>query len=199
MLHPAKEQVVDLATFKPDLVEKDWKKIFKLGSAGRPSSLFFHPIETLTPIKTVGLGVTHLNLEMATSFNTFAQPPFAGFDRSMTPFGNPAVDALFQPWWYGITTISSFVVTFYIEVTGQSTFDVSGSGSHFVSEVLGGGLEGAERSDDRVSDRQGVLPQDYVGDVWFRLRADRGGGTPPGSRFRRSFCLCEHADALDRR
>ena len=163
MLQPSKEQVVDLATFKPDRVEKDWRKIFKLGSAGRLSSLFFHPIETLTPTKTVGLGVTHLNLEMVTSFNTFAQPPFAGFDRNLTPFGNPAVDALFQPWWYGITTISSFVVTFYIEVTGQSTFDVSGRGSHFVSEVLGGGSKVVSGQTTVSVIVKVVLPQDYVG------------------------------------
>ena len=139
VLHPAKEQVVDLARFKPDLVDKDWKRIFKLGGTARSSSLFFHPIETLTPIKTVGLGMAYLYLEMATRFTTFGQPPFAGFDQSITPYGRPAVLASFQPFSFGITTISSFVVTFFLEVTGQSTFDLSGSGSHLISEVVGGG------------------------------------------------------------
>ena len=70
---------------------------------------------------------------------------------------------LFQPWWYGITTISSFVVTFYIEVTGQSTFDVSGRGSNIPQRSSGRWIKVLSGQTTVSVIVKVVLPQDYVG------------------------------------
>jgi hypothetical protein len=83
------------------------------------------PIETLSPIKTVGLGHTWINL--GTPYGFFPRliyaPPLATF------LENGYVEVIFDPAAYGITSVATYVITFNIETyNGYATFKLAGAG-----------------------------------------------------------------------
>lgn len=117
---------IDFATFDTDVTLEDWATKYRVGDIRISPYFFFTPIETLTPVKTVGIGRTNLTLVMATIVQTDAAVSYAGFDRRSTPSRNPAVSIHFAPSAYGITTVGTYVMTFTVETNGQSTFTVAG-------------------------------------------------------------------------
>jgi hypothetical protein len=122
---PYDARQIDLTTFKPDISLKDWTSIFKAGDL-LTGPIFFPPIDTLSCTKTVGLGRTNLTLIMPTIVQIDAATPFASFNRQTTPSRNPVVQMHFQPSAYGITTVQNYSMAFTVDVSGQSTFNVSG-------------------------------------------------------------------------
>jgi hypothetical protein len=120
---------IDPTKFKPDISVKDWVEVFKPGRI-RPFPAFFFPIETLSPIKTIGLGRTNLTIIMSTIVQTDPAPgvlPHANFDRQATPIRNPAIQMHFKPSAYGITSTSTYFMVFALDVVGQSTFQAGGN------------------------------------------------------------------------
>jgi hypothetical protein len=119
----------DPTKFRPDLSPNDWLEMFK--PARRvPSAVFFQPIETLTPTKTVGKGRTNLTIIMSTIVQTDVLPPIlphASFNRQATPSRNPVIQMHFEPAAYGITTVGSYFMAFTIAVSKASTFELNGN------------------------------------------------------------------------
>jgi len=132
---------IDLTRFKPDISLHDWTELYRAGNF--PSGpLFFEPIETLTPAKTVGKGRTNLTIIMSTIVQVDATTPYAGFNRMTTPARDPIIQIHFQPSGYGFTAPGTYIIAFSLEVVGQSTFNVvasttpgtvTGTGSRVVS------------------------------------------------------------------
>jgi hypothetical protein len=123
------DKKVDPTKFKPDIVVKDFVEAFRPGGI-RPFPTFFFPIETLSPIKTIGLGRTNLTIIMSTIVQTDPAPgllPFANFDRTRTPARNPVIQMHFKPSAYGITGNSTYFMMFALDVTGTSTFQAGGN------------------------------------------------------------------------
>ena len=120
---------IDPTKFKPDISVKDFIEVFKPGGI-RPFPTLFFPIETLSPIKTIGLGRTNLTIIMSTIVQTDPAPgilPFANFDRQATPVRNPVIQMHFKPSAYGITGPSTYFMMFALDVVGQSTFQAGGN------------------------------------------------------------------------
>jgi hypothetical protein len=125
-IEPAGKMKIDPTKFKPDISPKQWVEAFKPGKIS-PISIFFFPIETLTPTKTIGLGRTNLTIIMSTIVQTDAPTPFANFDRAATPSRDPVIQMHFKPSAYGITTNSTYIMMFALDVVGQSTFQAGGN------------------------------------------------------------------------
>lgn len=90
---------------------------------------FARPIDTLSPVHTVGSGRTNLTLIRPTVVQTDVVAPIvpmATFDRTKSPDRAPAVSVHVDPTGYGITTTNTYLVEFQIECSGSCTFDVSG-------------------------------------------------------------------------
>src|SRR5437899_1196608 len=117
---------IDITTFKPDISAKGWVKTFK-PFVPNVYSIVFYPIETLSPTKTIGKGRTNLTIIMSTIVQIDAATPYAGFDMRATPSRKPVIQMHFEPKAYGIAAASTYVMTFAIEVVGQSAFNVDGS------------------------------------------------------------------------
>lgn len=123
-LEPFDKRNVDFTKFKPDLTVKDYKKLF---SPKGPIVVFpFLPIETLSPIKTIGKGRTNLTIIMSTIVQIDSTVPTATFDRRQTPSRNPIIQMHFEPIAYGITSVATYIMEFTIQAFGQSTFNLSG-------------------------------------------------------------------------
>jgi hypothetical protein len=140
---PFDKRKVDLTKFKPDISAAEWKERFKRFGNFDLSAIWFQPIETLSCTKTVGSGETNLTIIMPTIVQVDAATPYAGFNRQTTPSRNPIIQMHFQPGAYGITSAATYVMAFALEVSGQSTFNLSGyAGSGSVtgtgSRVLSG-------------------------------------------------------------
>jgi hypothetical protein len=117
---------VDFSTFGADITMEDWATKYRVGDIRLGPFFFYQPIETLGPVKTVGLGRTNLTLVMATIVQTDAAVPYAGFDRQATPSRNSAVSVHFAPSAYGITSVGTYVMAFTVETSGPCTFTVGG-------------------------------------------------------------------------
>jgi hypothetical protein len=118
---------IDLTKFKPDIASAEFVEAFKPGR-GALAPVFFQPIVTLSPTKTIGQGRTNLTIIEPTIVQVDVSPPFvpyAGFDRRLSPHRNPTIQIHFQPSGYGITTPGTYVITFAIEAFGASTFQVA--------------------------------------------------------------------------
>lgn len=126
-LEPFDERRVDFTKFKPDLSPRKLEGLFTPSRGAALFHLSFLSIETLGVTKTVGKGQTNLTFIMPTIVQADAATPYAGFDRTLTPSRNPAIQMHFQPSAYGITTVSSYVMVFSIDSAGQSTFNLNGS------------------------------------------------------------------------
>jgi len=124
---PFGKRKVDLTKFKPDIPFSEWKEIFKPERIVDTSAIFSFPIETLTPTKTIGLGRTNLTMIMATIVQTDAATAFANFDRRATPSRDPVIQMHFRPSAYGITSTSTYIMSFAIETTGPVTFQAGGN------------------------------------------------------------------------
>ena len=122
-LEPFSSRRVDVRKFKPDLSPKKLVGLF-----GFPPGLgiSFLSIDTLGVTKTVGKGRTNLTFIRPTIVQADAATPFASFDRQLSPSRNPAISMHFEPKGYGITSVSSFLMTFAIECFGQATFNLNG-------------------------------------------------------------------------
>ena len=90
-VEPFDKRSIDFAKFKPDLTVKDLQKLFgpKRGVVVFP----FGPIETLSPIRTIGRGRTNLTIIMSTIVQIDSTVPTATFDRRATPSRQRAVRA----------------------------------------------------------------------------------------------------------
>ena len=120
---------IDPFKFKPDISAKDWVEAFTPGGV-RPFPSFFFPIETLSPIKTIGLGRTNVTIVRSLIVQTDPAPgvlAHASFDRRVTPERNPAIQMHFKPSAYGITSTSTYFMTFALDVNGTSTFQPGGN------------------------------------------------------------------------
>jgi hypothetical protein len=127
-VEPYNKRKIDITTFTPDISPKDWVKVFKpFVPKVATNSIFYYPIETLSPTKTIGKGRTNLTIIMSTIVQIDAATPYAGFDMRATPSRKPIIQMHFEPKAYGITAGSTYVMTFAIEVVGQATFNVDGS------------------------------------------------------------------------
>ena len=123
-VEPFDKRSVDFAKFKPDLTVKDLRKLFgpKRGVVVFP----FGPIETLSPIRTIGRGRTNLTIIMSTIVQIDSTVPTATFDRRATPSRDPIIQMHFEPIAYGITSVATYIMEFRIQTFGQSTFTLSG-------------------------------------------------------------------------
>lgn len=146
---PFDKKAVDFTKFKSELTEKKLKDLIGLFSG--PIVHYPTPIETLSCIKTKGLGRTNLTIIVPTIVQVDAVSPRASFDRRSTPSRNPVIQMHFEPVAYGITANATYIMTFEIEVYGQSTFNLQGyagagtianngtkvlSGSNWVSLIM---------------------------------------------------------------
>jgi hypothetical protein len=125
-LEPFSKRNLDLTKFKPDLTPKQLQTLFALPGAGAGFPIFFFPIETLSVSRTVGRGRTNLTFVRPTIVQADATAPFAGFDRTLSPTRNPAIQMHFEPSAYGITSVASYLMIFAVECFGQSTFQLEG-------------------------------------------------------------------------
>jgi hypothetical protein len=123
-VEPFDKRNVDFAKFKPDLTTKDLQKLHvpKGGLVIFP----FSPIETLSPIKTIGRGRTNLTIIMSTIVQIDSTVPTATFDRRATPSRDPIIQMHFEPIAYGLTSVATYIMEFTIQTFGQSTFTLSG-------------------------------------------------------------------------
>ena len=124
---PPETRKIDLTKFKPDIQFKDYAEMFKPGRVPTVP-IFFQPIETLSPIKTIGKGRTNLTIIEPTivQIDTLAPSiPYAGFDRRVSPHRNPTIQMHFQASGYGITTPGTYLMYFSIEAIGSCTFNVA--------------------------------------------------------------------------
>jgi hypothetical protein len=130
---PFEDNKVDFSKFK---MEPSASDIAKLAAAGGTKVWPVHPIEVLSPAKTVGLGRTTLSLSKVNGFTTNATTPFAEF-RDDPPFGGSFYIWLqFEPSAYGITSVATYVITFNLEASGNAAFEVFGLGVTVSSAYL---------------------------------------------------------------
>lgn len=136
-IQPRDLRRVDPTKFKPDPSTKEWYTLFKtkFPSIG-PGAIFFLPIDTLSPTKTIGKGRTNITLIMANLVQTDAATPYAGFDMTATPSRKPVAQIHFEAAPYGITGTANYVISFAIEVVGKATFFLAGT-----SQLANGGLK----------------------------------------------------------
>jgi hypothetical protein len=142
-LDPQENLNIDLTKFKPDLTSDDLKKILTPVKLANVNLIIFPTIETISPVKTVGLGRTNLTLVRPITFQTDAIPPHASFNlQNSSPQQPPTVSVHFEPGKYGLTASSVYIMSFSIEVFGSATFTlgafagagiVTGTGSRTVS------------------------------------------------------------------
>jgi hypothetical protein len=127
-IEPFDKRKVDFKKFKRDVAIKELNRLlgFSVGNLFPP--IFGSTIDTLSPVRTVGRGLTNLTLAAVSTFQTDAIVPRAFFDRAVTPTRAPVVQIHFEPKAYGITFTSNYVVEFTIEVFTQGTFDLNASG-----------------------------------------------------------------------
>jgi hypothetical protein len=118
----ADERLVDFSQFASDLSHEELAQAISV----RPAIFPFLPIDSLSPIKTIGLTRTNLTLIMATIVQIDAATPYASFDLTATPSRQPAVSMHFQPSGYGITNTESYVLDFAIATNGPCTFQLGG-------------------------------------------------------------------------
>lgn len=133
-LEPFDKREVDLAKIKSDITTKVVKSLFSPIIDVSNVGVFQLPIDHLSPVKTVGRGRTNLTLIRPTILQTDATTPYAGFDRRESPSRNPAVQMHFEPKAYGITAVSSYIMSFKIEAVGAITFTLAGS-TGFISNA----------------------------------------------------------------
>lgn len=126
-LEPYDKRKVNLDRIKLDFTTRDLKKLFDpFIDLGRVR-LFSWPIETLSPVKTIGKGRTNITLIRPHIFQTDAATPHAGLNMQLSPDRKPAVQMHFRPSAYGITATSAYVMTFKIQTSGPCTFNLAGS------------------------------------------------------------------------
>jgi hypothetical protein len=122
---PFKDNKVDFSKFKRSLSATDIAKL--LAPHGGTVTFPSGPIETLSPIKTIGRGRTNLTIENAVTLVTLnssiAWFLFSGGEEA--PLGK--VQIQFEPSFYGITHASNYVAEFniYTGIYG-GTFDLGG-------------------------------------------------------------------------
>lgn len=122
-LEASDKRRVDVTKFKADLSEKKLNALFQFpGGLG----ISWLSIDALGVTKTVGKGRTNLTFIRAAIVQADAATPYAGFDIQLSPSRNPAISMHFEPSAYGIPSASSFLMSFAIECSGQTTFQLSG-------------------------------------------------------------------------
>lgn len=124
---PFDKRKVNLDKIKLDFTQRDLKRIFDPVIDIGTLPIFSWPIETLSPVKTVGRGRTNITLIRSTIVQTDANTPYAGFDRRESPSRNPVAQVHFEPKAYGITAPSTYIMSFRIEAVGACTFNLAGS------------------------------------------------------------------------
>lgn len=124
---PFDKRKVNLDRIKLDFTARDLKRLAGPAIEASNLPLFSWPIETLSPVKTVGKGRTNITIIRAHIVQTDAATPYAGLDRNLSPDRKPAVQMHFNPSAYGITANSSYVMTFKIDASGPCSFNLAGS------------------------------------------------------------------------
>ncbi|WP_158865006.1 hypothetical protein [Leifsonia sp. AG29] len=80
---------------------------------------WFRPIDTISPVHTVGEGRTNLTLLAPDILQTDTTgTPYAGFSYRDTLAGGPGVSVHFTPSAYGITATGTYIVSFHIATSG---------------------------------------------------------------------------------
>jgi hypothetical protein len=128
---PFENKKIDFAKFKshPTVTE-----IAKLTRPGVGTTVPFGvPIETLSPIKTVGLGNTWIKL--VTPYGFYPRLPYVPPMPPLATFVEDGyVEVAFDPTAYGITSVATYGITFNIETyNGAATFRLVGPGAANVS------------------------------------------------------------------
>jgi hypothetical protein len=116
---------VDFTTFTTDLTSDQLKQILRPVRRIDLHTVFWLPIDIISPTRTVGKGRTNLTLVRPTVFQTDATTPYAAFDLAIGSAQQPpTVSVHFDPGAYGPPAPSTFIMSFAIEVNGQATFSV---------------------------------------------------------------------------
>ena len=110
---------VDFSKFKTELSAVDIAKLVWTG--GGVVIWPRAPIDTLSPIKTIGQGRTNLTLINPTIVQIDAATPYAGFGN-----GTGTVSVHFEPTAYGITSVATYIMVFHIQTVGSATFTLGG-------------------------------------------------------------------------
>ena len=137
-LAPPENNKIDLTKFKPDLSPNDVKNLLTPVKVADLAAILFPTIETISPVKTIGIGRTNLTVVKSTVFQTDATTPHASFDPPVgSSIQKPTVSVHFEPGRYGLAGNSQFVMAFSIEVFGTATFSVGSNVSASNASGLG--------------------------------------------------------------
>lgn len=123
-IEPAGTKYIPPDRFRADL--KPGSILELLG--GGLQEFSFGPVETLSPVRTLGKGRTNLTLIESTLVQvdtTPPAPPFANFDKSKSQ-RNPVVQVHFDPAAYGFTAPQTFIMEFTLSVVGTASFNLAG-------------------------------------------------------------------------
>src|SRR5262245_30404015 len=124
---PFENNKVDFSKFKTHPPASDIAKL-----ALPAGKVWPQPPQVPSPTKTVGLGVTKLNLGYgAGDFVTRATTPYVHFSDSYNAAHLANVDVRFDPSAYGITSVANYVITFNIYLYKNAVFTLQGTGYPF--------------------------------------------------------------------
>src|SRR5262245_51867351 len=122
---PFENNKVDFSKFKTHPPASDIAKLALPAGKVWP----FQAIEVLSPAKTIGLGVTKLNLGyVGGNFVTLATTPYVYFSDDYTAAHLAHVYVSFDPSAYGITSVANYVITFNIYLYTNAMFSLEGTG-----------------------------------------------------------------------
>lgn len=117
------DRTVDLSTFEKTLSLTDVATKISVHDVFHfPWSL---PIDTISPVHTVGKGGTNLTLLAPDLLQTDAATPYASFTSNAHP-GGPGVSVHFQPAAYGIATTATYLISFLVSTSAAVTLNVLG-------------------------------------------------------------------------
>ncbi len=162
-LPPFNNRVINISKFKPSVTLDNLMKLLPPGGV-----IYFPPIETLSCIKTIGLGLTNITVGMASIVTTNTASPYAHFNPSLQE--NPYILINFEPSAYGITFKTSFVMEFILQTYGPITFNI-GPSSPFLTTagpIIANGASKIILTFNNVPSNQGIAGylQQASGEQW---------------------------------
>lgn len=115
------------ASFRDDLSQAELRKLTGSRTLILPN---IFTVESLSPLRTVGVGRTNITLVGCNTFQTDATPARAFFDRTTTTRA-PGAQMHFDPAAYGIGPNAALTMSFSIRVpSGSVTFSRIGDSQH---------------------------------------------------------------------
>lgn len=107
----------DLAAFEHDLTISDWAERYRVGDI-HLGPVIFSPFAEVSPTNLRTRAHTDTNLiQPSVVITDTTGTPYAGFDMTDTPNRQPAVAVHFLPTDFGITTVGTYVLRFYVDAT----------------------------------------------------------------------------------